>query len=173
MDILVRGKYVITSAHDGPAGILGDGAVFVSEGRIAEVDAFETLKNKHAQAAVKGDGRQLLMPGLIDGHSHGWGLTTVQRGLTGDFLENALLDWAFMFDLDPELNAMMSAVRHLRNGCTTMHHNGWGEGPSVLEQAEAAIRAYERVGVRLAFSPGGRNKNRLALDEALINALKQ
>ncbi|MBW2056033.1 MAG: amidohydrolase family protein [Deltaproteobacteria bacterium] len=165
MDILVRGKYVITDAGAGEKGILTDGAVYVSGGRVVEVGDYASLKERHPQAAVKGNGKQLLMPGLIDGHSHGWGLTLTQMGFDLDFLENGLIDWAFMVPLDPEVSAMMSAVRHLQGGCTTMHHNNWGEEPNLMENAEKAISGYQKVGIRLAYSPGGRNVNRLALDD--------
>ena len=165
MDILVRGRYVITDAASGENGILTDGAAYLSGGQVVEVGDCESLKKKYPQATVKGNGQQLLMPGLIDGHSHGWGLTLTQRGIDLDFLENGLIDWAFMINLDPGLSAIMSAVRHLRGGCTTMHHNNWGEEPNQLENAEKIIKGYQEVGIRLAYSPGGRNINRLALDD--------
>lgn len=68
-------------------------------------------------------------------------------------------------EIDPELNAMLSAVRHLRSGCTTMHHNYWGEEPNLLKNAVKTIHGYKKTGIRLAYSPGGRNINTLALDE--------
>jgi len=154
MDILGRGKFVITDASLGEDGILTDGAVYFSGGKVVEVGDYDSLKGKYPNADVKGTGYQLLMPGLIDGHSHGWGLSAIQRGVSYDFLENALIDWAFMFDIDPELNAMMSAVRHLRGGCTTMHHNNWGEAPNMGEIAEKAIAGYQKSGIRFAYSPG-------------------
>ncbi|KPJ84949.1 MAG: hypothetical protein AMS17_15215 [Spirochaetes bacterium DG_61] len=165
MDILARGKWVITDAGAGEGGILTDGAAYFSEGKVVEVGDFSTLKNKYPKAAVKGNGQQLLMPGFVDGHSHGWGLSAIQRGTMYDYLENALIDWAKMIDIDPELNAMMSAVRHLRSGCTTMHHNNWGEAPNLDEIAEKAIKGYKKVGIRFAYSPGMRNENTLAYDD--------
>jgi 5-methylthioadenosine/S-adenosylhomocysteine deaminase len=165
MDILARGKYVITDANDGEKGILKDGAVYFSEGKVVEVGDYTILKEKYPNAIIKGNGKQLLMPGLIDGHSHGWGLSAIQRGISYDFLENALIDWAFMVNIDPDLNAMMSAIRHLRNGCTTMHHNNWGEAPNLEELAVKAIENYQKVGIRVAYSPGVRNMNTLALDD--------
>ena len=50
---------------------------------------------------------------------------------------------------------MLSAVRHLRSGCTTMHLNYWGEGPNQIENAEKAIKGTQQAGIRLAYSPGG------------------
>lgn len=164
-DLIVRGKYVMTDAAQGEQGILHDGAVYCSQGLIVEVGAFASIRRDHPEVEVKGNGRQLLMPGLIDAHSHGEGLTTLQRGQTFDYLENGLLDWASLVEIDPELNSMLSAVRHLRSGCTTMHHNNWGESSDMYDIARACIQGYNRVGIRLAFSPGARNMNILALDE--------
>lgn len=165
MDILARGKYVITDASAGEGGIINDGAAYFSGGKVIEVGNYEALKEKYPQATVKGNGQQLLMPGFIDGHSHGWGLSSIQRGLKYDFLENCLIDWTALFEIDPEINGMMTAIRHLRSGCTTMHHNNWGEAPNMLERAEKAIKGYQGVGIRYAYSPGVRNKNTLAYDD--------
>ena len=165
MSIILRGRYVITDAREGEKGILTDGAVFISEDAIEEVGDYKKLKEKYPDAEVKGNGKQLLMPGLIDGHSHGWGLSCIQRGVPYDYLENALIDWAYLYEIDPDLNAMMCAVRHLRSGCTTLHHNNWGEAPDLHEKAVKAVENYRKVGIRSAYSPGVRNKNTLALDD--------
>jgi cytosine/adenosine deaminase-related metal-dependent hydrolase len=172
MDILARGKWVITDARDGEDGILNDGAAYFSNGVVVETGDFETLRKKYPEATVKGNGKQLLMPGFVDGHSHGWGLSAIQRGLRYDFLENVLIDWAKMLNIDPETNAMMSAIRHLRSGCTTMHHNNWGEAPNLGEIAKKALQGYMNVGIRFAYSPGMRNENTLAYgDEDFFTTL--
>jgi 5-methylthioadenosine/S-adenosylhomocysteine deaminase len=163
--MIVRGRYVITDARDGEAGVLTDGAVLVRDGVIAEVDAYGSIRERHPAAEVHGNGTQLLMPGLIDAHSHGWGLSSIQQGVLYDFLENALVDWAYMRSIDPELSAALSAVRHLRNGCTTMHHNNWGEAASRADLIDRTISGYRQAGIRLAFSPGIRDENILALDD--------
>lgn len=168
MDILARGKWVITDAAAGEDGILSDGAAYFSNGSVVETGDFETLKKKYPNAEVKGNGKQLLMPGFVDGHSHGWGLSAIQRGQTYDYLENALIDWAGLLNIDPEINAMMSALRHLRSGCTTMHHNNWGEAPNLAELANKAVKGYLNVGIRFAYSPGIRNDNTLAYDDEVF-----
>ena len=104
MEILARGKWVITDARDGKEGILTDGAAYFSNGVVKETGDFATLRKKYPEATVKGNGKQLLMPGFVDGHSHGWGLSAIQRGLKYDFLENVLIDWAKMLNIDPELS---------------------------------------------------------------------
>ncbi len=165
MEALMRGKYVITDAEAKENGILEDGAIFVRDGFIEEVGDFDALKKKYPEATVKGNGRQLLMPGLADGHSHGYGLSLIQRGIPMDYLENGMVDWAFLVNVDPELCAQMCALRHLRSGCTTLHHNNWGADDEPLENMEKTVKSYKTTGIRLAYSPGGRDLSRLALDE--------
>jgi 5-methylthioadenosine/S-adenosylhomocysteine deaminase len=165
MDLLVRGRHVITDASAGDAGVLDDSAVLVSGSRIAAVGHWGTLRRRHPRAQVVGNGKQLLMPGLVDAHSHGRALSPIQKGVLNDYLENNLLDWAFMPVFDPELMAGLAVWRHLRSGCTTMHHMGFDtEGPQARARCEAALRTYLRGGLRVAFAPGVRNVDKLVLD---------
>jgi cytosine/adenosine deaminase-related metal-dependent hydrolase len=164
-DILARGKYVLASPSGAPGSVIDDGGVMISGGTILEVGGFESLKKKYPRAAVKGSGKQLLMPGLVDGHTHGSGLSSIQCGKLFDYLENLLLDWAYLPPLDPDLRVALSAAKHIRSGCTTMHLNYWGEEPNLLENALKCVEGARRAGIRLAYSPGGRNANRLALNE--------
>jgi hypothetical protein len=167
MDMLVRGRHVITDPAVGDPGVLEDGAVLVSGSRITEVGAWAALRRRHPRARVVGNGRQLVMPGLVDAHSHGRALSPIQKGVLNDYLENNLLDWAFMPVFDPELMASLAAWRHLRSGCTTMHHMGFDtEGPQAPGRCEKAIRTYLRCGLRIAFAPGVRNVDKLVLDSA-------
>ncbi len=165
-EMIVRGRYMVTDPRDGAAGVQEDGAIRVIDDRIVEVGGFADLRARHPALPIKGNGRQLLMPGLIDAHCHGRGLSPIQKGVRHDYLENALFDWAVMPVLPPELTAGLCALRHLRSGCTTVHHNGFdSDGPGAGALAEREIAAYLDTGIRLAFSPGIRNLNKLALDE--------
>src|SRR5215470_10421465 len=173
MDLLVRGQYAITDATAGDAGVLSDAAVLIEGPRIAAVGDWRGLRRKHPHARVVGNGKQLLMPGLVDAHSHGRALSPIQKGVLNDYLENNLLDWAFMPVFDPELMAGLAVWRHLRSGCTTMHHMGFDtEGPQAKRNCETAIRTYLSAGIRLAFAPGVRNVDKLVLDgRAFLAAL--
>ena len=147
MDLLVRGRHVITDPTAGDAGVLGDAAVLVSGSRIAAVGDWRSLRRRHPDARVVGNGKQLLMPGLVDAHSHGRALSPIQKGVLNDYLENNLLDWAFMPVFDPELTAALGAWRHLRSGCTTIHHMGFDtDGPDARGRSETAIRTISAVG---------------------------
>lgn len=154
MGMLIRGRYVITDPDARENGLITNGAVYCSEAKVVETGDWTMLREKYPSATVTGNGNHLLMPGLIDGHSHGWGLSWVQRGLTYDYLETSLIDWADLIDVGATLNASMSAIRHIRSSCTTIHHNQWGEGPDLLTPPESTIAGYNQVGTRFAFSLG-------------------
>ena len=167
MELLVRGKYIVTDPGAEGGGLVEDGAVLICGQDVKEVGPFEDVRRKHKAAAVLGNGRQLVLPGLIDSHSHGRGLSPLQKGVANDYLENNLLDWAYMPALEPELIAALCAVRHIRSGATLIHNNAFDStGAGALDAAIRAIDTYLRVGIRLAYSPGVRNRDRFILDTA-------
>jgi cytosine/adenosine deaminase-related metal-dependent hydrolase len=162
--IIMRGAHAIIDPRLGPRGVIPAGAVAITDGTVAETGPFAAIAPKYPVARVVGDGTQLLMPGLVDAHSHGRGLSPIQKGVRNDFLENALFDWAYMPVLPPELTAAICAWRHLRSGCTLLHHNGFDDdGPEGARCAHVAIKTYLSTGIRLAFSPGVRDESKLAM----------
>lgn len=165
--MLIRGKYMLTVSPRGDLCFKEDHAVWVQGDTIQELGPYQELAARHPQDTVLGNGKQLLMPGLIDAHTHGAGLSYVQRGVKLDYLENSLLRFASAFQLAPETTAALNAVRHIRNGCTTLHHNESGTAldPELQQTCARKIEGYRSTGIRLAFSPGIRNINTLAYDD--------
>ncbi len=161
---LIRGGWVLSDPVAGT--VMRDAAIRIADGRVAEIGDWAQLRAAHPALDVIGSADRVVMPGLIDAHSHGRGLSPIQKGVLYDYLENAFLDWSSMVYLPNDLCAALSAVRHLRMGSTTIHHTGWNdEGPRALENAQLAIDAYHRSGIRLAYSPAMRNRNRFCVDE--------
>src|ERR1700694_3184824 len=101
--IIMRGAHAITDPRLGPRGVIPAGAVVITDGTVTETGPFAALAPRYPGARVIGDGTQLLMPGLVDAHSHGRGLSPIQKGVRNDFLENALFDWARGTVLQPAL----------------------------------------------------------------------
>src|SRR5271169_3867498 len=162
--IIMRGAYAITDPRLDHTGVISGGAVAITGSSVVETGPFAALAPKYPGARVIGDGTQLLLPGLVDAHSHGRGLSPIQKGVRNDFLENALFDWAYMPVLPPELTAAICALRHLRSGCTLLHHNGFDDdGAEGARRAHIAIKTYLSSGIRLAFSPGLRDESKLAM----------
>src|SRR3954466_2311556 len=165
-NIIMRGRYLLTDPRKKEKGVLKNGAIVVKGDRIAAAGAFEELQRANPGTKELGNGRQLRVPGLVAAHSHGRGMSPIQKGVQNDFLENALFDWAYMHLLPPELCAGMTAYHHIRSGCTLLHHNGFDDdGALGKTRAHVAIKVYLDSGLRLAFSPGVRDESKLALDE--------
>lgn len=67
MTILIRGRYVLTSAS---AGALRDAAVLVDGPTIVDVGPWDALRERSPDAAVVGDGSGIVLPGLVNTHGH-------------------------------------------------------------------------------------------------------
>lgn len=165
-ETILRGSRVLLDPANEAEEWLRDGGVVVVSEEVKETGRFSDLIQRYPDARVVGDGSHVVMPGLVDAHSHGHGLSRIQAGVFFDFLENMILDWPWRVALPSHLAAALTAVRHLRMGFTTTHHFGWDDpGPGAIPAAEKAIKAYLETGIRLAYNPAVRNMNRFACDE--------
>src|SRR5438477_12992517 len=79
--IIMRGAYAITDPRLGASGVIQAGAVVIVDGTIRETGPFAAIAPKYPGIGVIGDGTQLLMPGLVDAHSHGRGLSPIPKGV--------------------------------------------------------------------------------------------
>ena len=167
MSYILKGKYVYTSFDAEAAKPLLHAAVYLDGETVQEVGDAEALCRAHPEAEVLGGDEYAVLPGLIDAHSHGNGLSHVQRKIGFDYLENSLYDWSQCIALPPELAAPLAAVRHLANGCTTMHHNVMGMAcdETAYDTSVRQLEAYRRTGLRVAYSPGIRDINMIASDD--------
>ena len=160
---LVRGKYVVRRIT-GPnsADVVSDGAVFQRDGEIFEVGGYEDLKNRHPEAEVIGSSNYVVMPGLVDSHSH-MGLTPCQIGALDNTLELRSLRKQGSRLIDPYLDQMYCAIQMIENGITTVQelHSGLRRaGPSsVMETADKALKAYQEIGMRVSYAPMVANQN--------------
>jgi guanine deaminase len=100
---------------------------------------------------------RLLMPGLVNAHTHGHG--GLARGLVGDRVPlELLLTLASGVNghrtlEDKHLSAQLSAVELIRRGCTAFF-DMYAEFPApTVEGLHAAARAYREVGIRAVIAP--------------------
>ena len=88
MEYLVRGRFVLTMQERfGADGIVKDGAVYVSGKNIIEVGPYKDLKAQYPTASIIGSPRFWVMPGFVNAHQHGKGLTSFQLGGLDEPLE--------------------------------------------------------------------------------------
>ncbi len=165
---------VMVPAHDAPAII--NGAVAVSGETITDLGSFEELSAKYPAAQVIGDDRFLLIPGLINGHGHGRGLSSFQRGALDNTLESWIWDTRKFKPLPIYHDVSYCAAKLLKSGVTTTMHNHILTGAFPPEQEfDDAIMAYKDAGIRVLFCPGIRNDNPFVYgdNESFLSSLPQ
>lgn len=164
---LIRGKHVVTRVLDRhKVEMVDDGAVYALNGRVVEVAPFAELARRHPTAAVLGDPGWVILPGFVNGHHH-VGLTPLQLGSPDYALE---LWFAGRFGarrVDLYLDTLYSAFEMIESGITTVQHlHGWipGRLNALMDGANAIIRAYEAIGMRVSYSFAVRDQNRLVYE---------
>jgi cytosine/adenosine deaminase-related metal-dependent hydrolase len=128
---LVRGAWVLTLEGDG--GAMSDSAVAIgADGAIEAVGPFAELRARWPEADVVGDGNGIVMPGLVNAHTH------LTEGLIAGMAETASLWEWFERVVDPvgkvitreevRVGARLRAAEMLLAGVTCVsdmpcHHN--------------------------------------------------
>ena len=122
IDLLVKGDYIVTM--DDGATIIENGAVAIDDGVILAVGPAADIAAKYLAAEVlEGEGR-VVMPGLVNGHSHA--AMTLLRGVADDL---ALMDWLqnYIFPAEVEfvdtefvrIGTELACWEMIRGGTTT------------------------------------------------------
>ena len=148
---IIRSRALITRAiNRGEAETIDDGAVLQEDGVIQEVGTFDDLSRRFPTTSVQGSGREIMLPGFVNGHHH-VGLTPLQLGSPDMPLELWFVTRMVTRNLDLYLDTLYSAFEMIGSGITTVQHiHGWI--PGTLLEVEAAseqvLRAYHDIGMR-------------------------
>lgn len=152
---LIRGRLVVTRWGAQSAAIEG-GALHIDDGIVKEVGPFDDLRRRHPAAEVIGDGTHLVMPGFVNAHSHGRGITTLRQGIPDDPGEVRSVGLRVGLSGDPYWDVLYICARQLEAGITaTMHlDTNYGFGPleSYEERLQNVIAAYRDSGIRSAVT---------------------
>ncbi|MDP1962956.1 MAG: amidohydrolase family protein, partial [Reyranella sp.] len=173
---LVRSRAAITGTKDRFTwNEVKDGAVLQEDGVIVAVGTYDDLHAKHPTVPVVGTGKEILLPGFVNGHHH-VGLTPVQLGSPDMPLELWFITRMVIRNLDLYLDTLYSAFEMISSGITTVQHiQGWMPGtlPDVEKRATETIRAYEDIGMRVSYCYAVRDQNRLVYqaDEEFLASL--
>lgn len=158
---LVRGGYVVTDASKLPAGgLLENGVVAIQGDRIVAVGGYEELKARYPHADELGSDRHVVVPGLVNTHHHGWGLSSFQLGFTDDYLEAWIPDIWQLKVVDAYLDTLWADMRNIRSGVTTLLHAAYGRDWSNYEgETRAKLRAHADSGIRAAYAVHALDQN--------------
>lgn len=165
--LLLRGRYLVTDPSTLPAsGLLEDGAALVDGSEIVETGEWSSMQSRHPGAEVIGSDAHLVVPGFVNAHHHGRGLSAVQLGVPDSVLERWILDFWGMPPLDIYLDTLYSTIRMVRSGVTAVLHSGYPRVAGKLEEeTDAALRAYSDIGVRVAYAVGFEDEPRIVFGD--------
>jgi len=148
--LILQGDFVVVSAAEAP---ILHGGVLCEGGKVVAVGPSDDLVRRHPDAAIVGGKGDVVIPGLIDAHQHGRGISNIQRGIPDGFLEQWLTRLRGLWPVDPYRATALAATRLLRSGVTTaMHHFASGGVLPLREEMIACLRAYRDVGLRVTFT---------------------
>ncbi|MGB9178119.1 MAG: amidohydrolase [Pyrinomonadaceae bacterium] len=143
IDLLVRGGTIVTM--DGKRRVIQDGAVAVNKGRIIAVGSRAEIEPKYVARETVEAGGKLIIPGLINGHTHV--PMTLFRGLADDL---DLQEWLTKYIFPAEAkNVTEDFVRQgtrlglaemIRGGTTTYCDMYYFEDAIADETARAGVR---------------------------------
>ncbi|MEM6973444.1 MAG: amidohydrolase family protein [Pseudomonadota bacterium] len=159
---LITGGQVLhgTPATVAPADILVDGT------RIATIEPAGTIDPSRGRPLSAVD--RLIVPGLVNGHTHGHG--ALGKGLVGDraplevFLTGSGASNGNRTIEDKRLTARLTAVELVRKGCTTAFDLFVEYPVPSVEGMDAVASAYDEVGMRTVVAP-------MMADRTLFEAL--
>jgi 5-methylthioadenosine/S-adenosylhomocysteine deaminase len=174
MSYLVRGRFVLTMNDRLAAdGIIEDGAVYISGKEIAEIGPYKDLKSVYPTATVVGSSRFWVVPGFVNAHQHGKGLTTFQLGGMDDCFEISRFSPEPQASVEPYIDTLYGCMRMIEAGITTCIHYNSSRGPSFYEaDVLDRMRAYQDSGIRVSFGLDIRDRNHLVYgDEEFIRLL--
>lgn len=145
------------------AEVLPGLAVLVEDGRIADVAPPALLESRATERIELPDA--LIVPGLVNAHQHGRGLSQIQLGYPDDRLELWIGRRRGRGAPDPYPLALLCALEMLRNGVTTaLHANmSYGSGDYAGE-VRAALRGYDEAGLRVTYCVGAADRGGIAYD---------
>ena len=66
-ELIIRGKWILTMSDQGD---IKDGAIHILKGKIKNVSSYSDLKQKLPDLEIVGDGTGIVIPGLINAHTH-------------------------------------------------------------------------------------------------------
>ena len=160
---LIRSKHILSAAGDGgPMTTLYDAAIYQEDGLIKDVGPYQQLRERYQPDAELGGPNYAVIPGLVNSHHHGRGVTTLQMGTCDDCLETWILAGWGRRPYDHYLMTLYTALNMMESGTTTVMYNHPQTAAATLkEDVDAVLRGFLDAGMRVAFSCYLRNQNRV------------
>jgi len=152
--------------------ILENGAICELDGRIAAVGPYQDLERRFPNAQRIGNSGYIMVPGFVNAHSHGRGITTFQMGYADQPLEPRILQLSAREEtdvpesgrapFDPYFDTLYSCLKQIASGITTtVHSSSYVEGSvdRFSDETRRFLDAYRDSGLRCAYALGIRDRS--------------
>ncbi len=172
---LIRGRYVICEAGTGAgrSSVISDGAVLQRDGVIEATGTYDELRNREVDEVIGGPGF-VVMPGLVNSHHHGRGISTFQMGTTDGCLEPWIVEGWGRRSADWRLITLYTAIQMIKSGTTSvMYNHPRTPVDGLADEAVQVLQGFAGAGMRTAFSVYYRGQNRVVYhdDESFLSGL--
>jgi cytosine/adenosine deaminase-related metal-dependent hydrolase len=161
---IVYGKFLVAGSGENRR-IITDGAVYTEDGVIRDLGKYEEISKDYSCDETLGSKAFIVMPGLINSHHHGRGISPLRTGVKDAPLEVWRASLGKTYDVDVYHNTLLSCIKLIESGVTTTLHHFYGHDPAELsmfeEDVERALQAHIDSGMRVAFAPAVRDQNQL------------
>ena len=161
---LIQAKQIVTDPRLREKSLV-EGAIAVLDSTIEAIGPLEELRQRFPDAHLIGSDHHLALPGFIDAHNHGQGVTTFSQGLRDEKLEIWSILWPRLLNKSAEfsyLDSLVAAARQIRSGVTSTMPKRMDSPPLPLAEywteVKKIIEAYEISGIRLTFAVGTTDK---------------
>ena len=126
-----------------PESLRSGAGIAVIDDRVAALEAPDALRARWPRATVIDLPGCLLLPGLVNAHQHGRGISQVLLGHRDNFLEVWIAGRRAKGILDPYPITKLAAANMLANGVTTTIHANYTYGSGAYEdEVRASLRVY-------------------------------
>ena len=146
MELALRGRLALFYDKELKLNFVKDPLVLVEENRIVSIDTYEKLKQDLSGHDIIGDENQLIIPGLVNCHTHL--AMTIFRGIADDLPLDTWLR-KHIWPLEDKLTAedvfkgtKLGAVESILSGATTLNSMYWFPSSEAKAIAEAGLRGY-------------------------------
>src|SRR5688572_5721591 len=116
-DYVIQAQYIVTDASRRESGVITDGMLRVSDSLITDIGPSKRIMSTYPNATVIGSNSHIAIPGFVDAHNHGQGVTTLRLGIPDDLLEVWVHSWPTLESRSPELafwDSLVAAARQIR-----------------------------------------------------------
>lgn len=167
VDIIIEADHILTMNES--LQIYENSAIAINKGKILDIDSAEVINQKYqSNNRISGKNR-ILMPGLINGHSHA--AMTLLRGIADD---KSLIDWLnnYIFPLEQEFVSEEFVRIGTKLACWEMIRGGTTTFVDMYFYPEVIAEVASSCGLRALVSStvsDNETPNAMNADDALLN----